>query len=131
MANAVYTKGKEYILTSGLTGASLKLALVDSAQYTVNLSTHQYLSDVPSAARLSTTAALTGVTFVGGKLDSDDVSLPDAGGGTGEALVLYVDTGVEATSALIAYYDSGTGLPLTQDSVADTVQAPTAGWFQI
>jgi hypothetical protein len=37
-------------------------------------------------------------------------------GATVEALVLYKDTGTEATSPLILYLDTATGLPFTPNS---------------
>lgn len=110
--NALYTTYKVACLTGNapdLSAVDVKAVLVDTADYTVDLATHEFLSDIIAAARVSTTAALASKTTTGGVFDAADLALPDAGGDTAEALVLYVDTGVEATSRLIAYIDTATG----------------------
>lgn len=130
--NALYSKGKEHILRDGLSGDTLKVVLVDAGQYAPNLTTHQYLSDIPAGARVATTAALTGVTYTGGVLDASNPALPDVGGGaTGELLVLFADTGDPATSPLLMLIDTAAGLPITEDSTEDSLQWDAAGLFAL
>lgn len=132
MANGVYVTGKAAILQNGLAGRTLKLVLVDLGTYTVNLNTHQFLSDIASGARISITAALTGVTYTGGVLKATNPALPDAGGGaTGEALVLFDDTGDPATSQLFFFFDTATGLPITEDSTADSIAFDASGIYAL
>jgi hypothetical protein len=45
--------------------------------------------------------------------DAADITFTTVTGDQSEALVIYKDTGVEATSQLIAYIDTATGLPVT------------------
>ncbi|RJR48287.1 MAG: hypothetical protein C4567_00220 [Deltaproteobacteria bacterium] len=115
MANALYDKGREGFLAGDIDWDAhvIKAILVDTADYTVNLSAHQFLSDIPGAARVAVSSALTGKTASSGVADADDLTFPGVSGDPAEALVLYQDTGVEATSRLIAYIDTATGLPVT------------------
>src|SRR5574338_421363 len=86
MANVFYTATRKLILDADLDLLvdTIKVVLIDSADYTVSAA-HDFLNDV---------AAVTG-----------DVS---------EAILVYKDTGVEATSPLIAYIDTvSSGLPVT------------------
>ncbi len=48
-----------------------------------------------------------------GAADGADVTFTSVSGPTIEAIVIYRDTGTEATSPLIAYIDTATGLPIT------------------
>lgn len=132
MANVLYPKFKEALLKGDvdLETADVKAVLVDSAEYTYDAA-HDFLDDVPAAAREGTTAALASKTFTDGVFDAADVALPDDGGDQAEALILYVDTGVEGTSQLIAYIDTATGLPLTPDSVEDSIQWHASGIFAL
>ena len=44
---------------------------------------------------------------------SNDVTFTSVTGASIEAIVLYKDTGTDATSPLIAFIDTATGLPIT------------------
>lgn len=94
-------------------GSSIKAILVDSAAYTADQAVHDNLDDVAGGARIGSALALTLIDPVAGVCDASDLSFTAlVGAPTVEALVLYKDTGVEATSTLIAYIDSATsGLP--------------------
>lgn len=115
MANALYDKAREAFLTAAInwTSDTIKVVLVDTADYTVSLTTHQYLSDIPSGARVATSAALGSKTATLGVADAADTSFTAVSGDQSEAYVIFVDTGTEGTSRLIAYFDSATGLPIT------------------
>ena len=115
MANALYDKGREGFLDGSIDWDTdtIKVVLVDTNDYTVNLATHDNLDDIPSAARVATSGALTGKTVTGGVADADDVTFSSVTGDQSEALIIYKDTGTESTSRLIAYIDSATGLPVT------------------
>lgn len=114
--SALYDKARQAFLDGALSwsGATVKAVLVDTADYAFSAA-HEFLSDVPSAARVATSAAFTGKTTTAGVADADDVSFGAVSGDEAEALVIYADTGNEATSRLIAYIDSATGLPITPD----------------
>lgn len=115
MANALYDKGREKFLRGELSwhNDTIKAILVDAADYTVNLATHEFLSDIPSGARVSTSAAFASKTTTAGVADADNITLSAVTGDPSEIVVLIKDTGSAATSPLIAYLDSATGLPVT------------------
>lgn len=114
MANALYDTGRNAFLQGQINWVAdtISAVLVDTAAYTVDLVNHQFLSDIPLAARTAT-AALTGKTAVAGVADAADTLFPTVTGPQSEAIVLYKDTGVETTSQLIAYIDTAVGLPVT------------------
>ncbi|OCB41890.1 hypothetical protein A5677_00520 [Mycobacterium malmoense] len=126
MANALYTKYREKALQGQINWLTddIKVDLIDSADYTVNLATHEFLSDVPSAARVATSANLASKTATGGVADAADVTFPSVSGDISEALVIYKDTGTETTSPLIAYIDTATGLAVTPNGGDITVIWP-------
>lgn len=123
MANAIYDKGRESFLIGQINWASdnIKVVLVDSADYTVSLSTHQFLSDIPSAGRVATSSNLTTKTTTAGVADADDTIFTGATGDMSEALVIYQDSGTASTSRLIAYIDTATGLPIQPNTGDITV----------
>jgi hypothetical protein len=123
MANALYDKGREGFLGADIAWDTdnIKTVLVDTADYTVNLSTHQFLSDIPLAARVATSANLTSKTITNGVADAADVTYSAVSGDESEALVIFQDTTVDSTSRLIAYIDTATGLPVTPNGGDITV----------
>ena len=115
MANAIYPIWKAALLqassNSALTG-TVKVTLVDAADYTYSAA-HDFIDDVPSGARVAT-ATLSNKTYTSGQFDADDITFTSVTGDQSEALVIWIDTGVEGTSRLVAYIDTGvTGLPVT------------------
>jgi len=115
MANALFDKGREGFLAGDIDWEAdvIKAVLIDTADYTVNLAAHQFLSDIPLAARVATSEPLTGKTVANGVADAGDLTFAAVNGDSVEGLVLYQDTGVEGTSRLITYIDTATGLPVT------------------
>lgn len=115
MANSLYGKAREKFAQAALNWdtSTIKVVLVDTGAYTVSIDVHEFLSDIPSGARIATSPALTGKTSVLGECDADDVTVVAVSGTTIEAAVIYADTGTPATSALIAFIDTATGLVLT------------------
>lgn len=115
MANALYDKGREAFLLGDIdwNADDIRIILIDVADYTVNLATHDFLDDVPAAARVKVSGALTGKSATAGVADAADVTLAAVTGDPSEALVIYRHTGTDSTSQLIAYIDTATGLPVT------------------
>lgn len=125
MADAVYTSAREAFLLGDIDyGAdTIKVVAVDTADYTFSAA-HDFLSDVPGAARVAT-ATLAGKTSTNGVADATDTTLTGVTGDEFEALIIYKDTGVEGTSQLICYLDSYTGLPLTPNTGDVTIIWPS------
>lgn len=114
MANGMYIKGIEGIMKADidLEADTIKVTLVDTADYTVDLANHDFINDVPAGARVAT-ATLASKSVAGGAFDAADVTFPTVTGDPSEALIFWKDTSNEATSPLIYYCDTATGLPVT------------------
>lgn len=133
MANAIYPKWKEAVLNGG-TGVALsgtlKVTLVDLGDYTYGTA-HDFIDDVPAAARVAT-ATLGTKTYTNGLLDAADTTFTTVTGDVSEALILWLDTGVESTSRLFAYFDTGvTGLPVTPNGGNINITWNASGIVQI
>lgn len=115
MANTLFDKARQRYLEGQFNWLSdtVKCYLVSTSAYTVNPSTHEFISDISSSARIAGPVTLTAKTTTNGAADAADCTFTAVSGGAIGAIVLYVDTGSEATSPLIAYLDTATGLPIT------------------
>lgn len=133
MANVIYPKAKESFLSQNpsidLDTDTIKAALIDTGTYTYSAS-HQYWSSASSAA-VGTPATLSNKTITNGVFDADDVTYSAVTGNTVEAIIIYKDTGSAATSPLIAYFDSGTGLPITPNGGNITLTFNASGIFAL
>lgn len=114
MASVVYKSAKQKFLsgTLDLTSLTLKAVLVDTADYTFSAA-HDFLDDVPSGARVGTPQTLASKTVTDGVFDAADITFTSVTGDQCEAIIIYEDSGSEATSDLICYIDTATGLPVT------------------
>jgi hypothetical protein len=123
MANALYGLGRQSFGDGDIAWDTdnVKCVLVDSAFYTVSIDVDQFLSDIAGSARIATSANFTAKTNVLGVLDAADIVLSSVSGAVSEAVVIYQDSGVEATSRLIAYVDTATGLPVTPNGTDITI----------
>lgn len=124
MTNALYDKGREAFLTGAINWLSddIRVLLVDIADYTPDLATHEFLDDIPLAARVATSPSLTSKSANDGIADAADVTFSLVAGDVSEALVIYQHTGTESTSHLIAYMDVCLGLPITPNGGNVTLQ---------
>lgn len=113
MSNALYDKGRNAFLTKAIdwVNDTIRVYLVDTDDYTVDLANHQYLSSVAAGGRVAY-QVLASKTAVAGVADADDTVLSAVSGDTCEALVLCMWSGVDSSSPLIAYIDTATGLPV-------------------
>jgi len=123
MANALYAKGKEKILSATINFPSdtIKVALVSNA-YAQSLLTDEFYTSI-SASVLGTPQTLASKTVTAGVFDAADITFtaPTAGP-VSEGVVIYKDTGVEGTSPLLAYIDTISGFPLTLNGGDVTIQ---------
>lgn len=132
MANALYPKAKELALAAGLNLAAgtVKAQLVDLASYTYNAA-HQFLSSVPGGARVGSPVTLSNKSITNGAFAADPAVFSGLSSAPSiEALVVYVDTGNEATSPLVLFIDTATGLPVTAGATGGTVTWPS-GLFSL
>lgn len=115
MASSFYTKGLQKIVNGNvdLLTDTLKVMMVDTAAYAVDLDVDEFVSAIPVGDRIATSPALasktvtidTGVSPHRVVFDAADTTFTAVTGDPSEALVLFKDTGDPATSPLIAYFD--------------------------
>lgn len=131
MANALYDSGRQGFLDGSIDWdtATIKAILIDTADYTIDLATHDNLNDVPAAARVATSGALSSKTTTGGVADAADVTFSAVAGDSVEAIVLVQTSApaggadvAESAQRLVAYIDTATGLPVTPNGGDITVQ---------
>ena len=123
MANALYTKAKEKILSGAINFVddTIKVALVKNT-YPQNLTNDEFFSAI-AAYVVGTPQTLASKTIANGVFDAADAAFPAvASGDTLEGVAIYKDTGVAGTSALIAYVDTITGFPLATNGSDLTIQ---------
>lgn len=115
MANSLYDFGREAFLAGTIDwdAANIKIVLIDAADYTVNLATHNALDDVAAAAREETSGNLASKTTTAGVADAADVTFVGTTGDPCEQIIGYEDSGTESTSELIFNIDTAGGLPVT------------------
>ncbi len=131
MASALYGLGKEKLLSGAidLTSDDIKVLLVDAADYTVNLSTDEFHSDVTAGGIVATSGNFAGKSVTLGVFDATDITLSSVTGDPCEALVIYKDSGVSGTSPLLAYVDgfsvtpNGGNITIVWDSGANKIFA--------
>jgi hypothetical protein len=118
MANALYDSARKYFLEQGIhwLNDTIKVFLVNTSSYSVNLAAHDFLDDVPGGARVAgpVTIGNSGTkSTTGGAADGPDITFSTVSGSTVQVILIEQDTGTESTSKLIAYIDTATGLPIT------------------
>lgn len=121
MANALYTPFRNGILGSHATRVdldadTLKVALIDHGTDTPNVTTDDFYNDISAGLVGALSGALANKTIgtvAAGVFDADDITLSAVSGNSAESINLLKDTGNTATSDLIAYWDTATGLPVT------------------
>lgn len=130
MANALYPIGKKAILDGDIDLLSDTIEVVAvSSSYTYNVA-HDFYADLSGV--IGSPATLASKSTTGGTFDAADLDPAFTSVATNiAALVIYKDTGNTATSPLIAYIDTGTGLPLTQDGGNVDVTWNGSGIFSI
>lgn len=126
MSNVVYPKAKETMLAYFLSLGVLKVVALDLTVYTYSAA-HQFMSSVPAGARVVTPITLTSVAQALGVLSAANVSWTGLSGVPAVgALLLYCDTGSDATSPVLAYIDqAGSTLPTSPNPVRIDTQWDT------
>jgi hypothetical protein len=133
MANAVFPKFKAACIRGGantnLVTGPVKVVLVADG-YTYSTA-HEFLSDIPGGDQAAISGALAGCAVSDlGAFTSSNGYFTSVTSTEDKALVLIVDTGVPATSRLIAYLDTSvTGLPVTPAGSGYNIIADPTGWF--
>lgn len=123
MANAVFPKALEGFIKGAIDvdTAVIKAALVRGYTYT---STHEFVSDVVATGTINgTSAALSSVSVTNGVFDAADTTITASASASNHGLLLFQASAVtggadvaQSSQRVIAYYDTGTGLPIQPGS---------------
>jgi hypothetical protein len=135
MSNALFPHGRKNFCMGNIAwkaagGATVRAMLVKNT-YTYD-NTDEFFSDISSTYRVGNSAGVnrTDMPSIASLVDpadgicdgADAVFTTVTAGNTCNAVVLFADSGVDGTSMLIAYIDTGTGLPVTTNGGDITVQ---------
>lgn len=115
MSNALYDAAREGFIDGSIDWDTdtIKVGLVPSTY--VFSATHRFVSDLAVTLN-GRSGALTGRTATNGTANAADTSLVATAQISCKALVLFKDTGSDASSRLICYIDTATGLPFTPNA---------------
>ena len=113
MASTAYAKAKEAWLDGDLDmdDGDIRMVFIDGADYTPNFTTDQFLSSVPSGARVGTPTALANTSVTNGVFDADDVNMTAVTGDQFEHILIFLHTGSDATARLVCLIDVAATTP--------------------
>lgn len=113
-----WARGSIVWLASG--GSNIKCALIDTADYTVNLTTHEFYNPAfgnPPASGTGVEELSGNLTLIdaatNGVVDANDVTFTATSGDQCEGILLFKDTGTATTSPVLLWWDTASGLPVT------------------
>lgn len=125
MANGFYQLGMKHFAQGDIVwkasgGSTIKAALMDSADYTVNLTTDEFENPAlgnPPAAGTGFEEVSGAFTLIDaatdGVVDANDITFTATSGDQCEGIVVFKDTGTTTTSPLLFWWDTASGLPVT------------------
>lgn len=134
MANALFIEYKQALLEGGTNIAltsGVAASLIDHTDATPNPAAagSDFYDDI-SAGEVAT-VALTGESVANNVFDADDAVFSAVTGDAADSLVIWKDTGTPATSRLVAFFDSLTGLPVTPGGGDITATFHASGIFSL
>lgn len=119
MANGFYEYGmrgfaRGEIVWKASAGSNIRTALVDTADYTVDLAAHDFMNDVSAGAREETSANMTLIDAAAdGIVDANDVTFTGTTGDQCEGILVYKFVTVDSDSVPLFWWDTASGLPVT------------------
>ena len=119
MANGFYQQGMKHfalgdIVWKASAGSAIRTALIDSADYTVDLVNHEFRTSVASIAQEETSADMTLIdAATDGVVDANDLTFTATSGDQCEGVLVYRNVGTQATDLLLFWWDTASGLPVT------------------
>lgn len=140
MANALFSGGKEGFLLGEVDfdTAVIKVALVRAYTFAAS---HKFVSDVTGAGGVihATSAAFTAKTGTAGTADAADITFTAvASNASGHGLLVFQSSAVTGgadvaatAQRVIAWYDTGTNLPIVPNGGDITVAWNASGLFTI
>jgi len=137
MANTLYTNYANTGLGSGaahgfpdLDTDDIRCVLTDHGADTPNPAVDLDRTDI-TAGTVATSGAMTGESIASGAIDYADFSFSLVVGNQSESLNWYEHTGDPDWDALIVYFDTATGLPVTPSGGDIRVKLHASGLFTI
>lgn len=139
MANTLMDKGRDHFATKDIDWIDddIRILLLDTNFYTVNVATHETVADIPSAAIVSEALLIGRATNGAGTCDATNPTFPSVTGAVSEAAMIYkrVADGsgsrIDNQSLLIAYIDTAPGLPVTPVGSDINVTLSDQGIFRL
>ena len=123
MANAIYGKGRQHFANADISWGSANIKILfASTSYTPTINTDEFVSDIAGGAIVARSGNLASKTNVLGTVDAADITVTAVSGSQISYVVIYKDTGTDATSPLILLIDTATNLPVTPNGGDITVQ---------
>ena len=121
MSNGFYQAGMKHfafgdIVWKATGGSNIAAALVDSADYTVDLVNHEFrnTSTIATVAQEETSGNFTLIDAAAdGVVDANDITFVATTGDQCEGILIYKNTGSAATDLLLFWWDTASGLPVT------------------
>lgn len=134
MADAIYPKYKEALLSGAadvaLDSSNVVVSLVDGDTEFFS-SSHEYYSDLNASAIVGT-EPLTNKSVLNGVFDADTLQIQNTSNTSAEALLIWINTGNNATSRLVAWLDDSiVGLPTPADDPFVDVSWNSLGIFKL
>jgi hypothetical protein len=128
MSSQLYPQGAAHLL-----GKATKVDLVADTIKVLFYSgvfsgAHEFVSDLTGASIIARSGALAGKTVTSGVFDANDITITAVTGGAFTHVILYKDTGTDATSPLLAIFDVTSFTPTGADV---NVVFNAAGLFSI
>lgn len=126
MANGFYQHGMKHFARGNVawindaspTSAennAIRTALVDTADYTVDLANHEFRDATGLSTGVEETSGLMTLVDAAadGVVDASDVTFTATAGDACEGILIYQDEGSAAADRLLLWWDSASGLPVT------------------
>lgn len=123
MSNALFDISREKFLSSAMSWSSddIRCCLVRGYTYS---SAHTTLASVTGAGGtvVASSGAFTSKTVTNGVADAADVTFTAVGAGAAiTSIIVYREGASDSLRDLVAYLDTGTGLPVTPDGTDITI----------
>lgn len=128
MANTLFMSGRQAFLGGDVAWDSdtIRITLINRDNY-AGPTDITFYTQIPDSARVKTYDGALAATGIGGKTiasgiaDGNDCTLSAVSGAAFGAIIIWADSGSPSTSRLIAWIDTGTGLPASPNNGDITV----------
>lgn len=130
MANALYHKAVNKFFKGEIDWVDddIRAVLIDGDNYTVDLSTHEFISHLSGILKIS--PSLANKSVAAGAAKGDAVTFSGVAGNVSR-IVIYMATSEDNTSPLIAYYDTVSGFPINANNADVTITWASEGVFRL